>query len=75
MPNKKKSHSDVQKLICLMCCRKQKNVREISDRFLPSVKEHIKCDYEEKEWDWLPSVICLSCLPQLQKHEKILNSL
>ena len=70
MPNKKKSHSDVQKLICLMCCRKQKNVREISDRFLPSVKEHIKCDYGEKEWDWLPSVICLSCLPQLQKREK-----
>ena len=61
----KKTHIDIQKSVCVMCFRKPKHMKNISEKVKISIKELVLHDYDEDEWSWLPTVICNGCYKDL----------
>ena len=72
MPKSKKDHAAMQKAVCLVCWRKQKNLRNISNKVKMEIKEHVLEDYDSEAKSWLPSVICGGCYKNL--HDVKMNS-
>ena len=62
----RKSHSDFAKAVCLVCFRKNKNMRNISPAVASAIQEFAFSDISEPQWSWLPTAICASCHCQLR---------
>ena len=61
MPKEKKNHDDFARMVCLMCFRKNKNIRGISTIVKSVIEERLFSDIAHPKWEWLPKVICDGC--------------
>ena len=60
-----KDHSQMQKLVCMMCFKKPKVMKNISEKVLNIIKEGVLPDYGSNQWSWLPTSICGGCYIKL----------
>ena len=65
MPRKMaKTHGDWMKLICGVCCRKRKDLRNITYNILKLIQDN---HYDSYSFDWLPTKLCKGCLKIIQE--------
>lgn len=55
MPKNAKTHEDWLLLICGVCTRKVKDLRNITEQILKLIHDH---HYEKYNFSWCPSKIC-----------------
>ena len=67
MPKDKNTHDQWLTLICGVCKRKGKDLRNITDNILALIHVHHFVDYS---FEWMPSKVCKSCLNRLREIEK-----
>ena len=67
MTTKAKSHEEMQRSVCVMCFRKQKHLKNMTLRISETFKQLVFSDFQNEEWAWLPTVICLGCYSELHK--------
>ena len=64
MPHVAKTHDQWLTLICGVCKRKEKDLRNITDLILTLIHVHHFVDYS---FEWMPSKVCKSCLNILRE--------
>ena len=74
MPRNKFNHTDCSKKVCFLCFLKKKTLRNITDKSYLLIRKHLVTDNSlgllEDSLSWLPSVICTSCLTNLNRLDK-----
>ena len=56
-----KSHNAMRLSVCAICFRKPKNLRNISAKVKIQIQEAILPEFGSERFDWLPTMICLTC--------------
>lgn len=69
MPNKKRSHEDARKAVCLLCFGKTKFMRNITPNINRIIKEFVLSGYDDEDIR-LPVVLCSSCYTTLCDYGK-----
>ena len=67
MPNKPKGHAAMAASICVVCFRKPKTLRPISESVNGMMKSLILPQFQTDSWSWLPTKICAGCHSDLRK--------
>ena len=70
MPNKNRTHSENCKVVCIVCFRKPKELRNITDSVRDLIEKHILSDLSDQKWSWLPTTICGGCRNKLSDMNK-----
>ena len=70
MPNKKASHADNLKKVCLLCFNKGKVMRNVSQHVKELIEEHLISGLNPEQDNRLPVVICNTCYTILLEAKK-----
>ena len=65
-----KDNSVMQKSVCMMCFKKPKVMKNISEKVKISIKEGVLPEYDTDRWSWLPTSICGGCYKNMYDWKK-----
>lgn len=69
MPHHKRSHAECREALCLLCMKKEKDLRPVTTSIQCSIEKFYVSGYELED-ERLPTAICMTCRNILLQHEK-----